>query len=226
MTAETERSRVDLGELPSRWYAGPDGLQLAPVPLVPEIRLHVASDSTVLWARMEAEAGMALAAPFWASAWLGGQALARFILDHPDTVAGCRVLDLASGSGIVAIAARLAGAALVTANDIDKHAAAAIATNARLNGVEIAIRCTSMLDEDLDADVVLVGDAFYNRSMAEAILPVLERARARGMRVLVGDPGRIDLPRDHLDVLATYPAAPAATAIDAQVAWVHVLQLR
>ena len=216
---------MSTGELLSRWSAGQDGLHLVPVPLAPEIRLHVAADAVVLWARMEAEAGTALVAPFWASAWLGGQALARFLLDHPQTVAGRRVLDLASGSGLVAIAASLAGAATVAAIDIDHHAVAAIEMNAKANAVEIAVRCVSMSDDDTEADVVLVGDAFYTTSMAETVLPVLERARERGAQVLVGDPGRDGLPHDRLQVLATYSAAPAAAAVDAQVQWVLVLQL-
>ncbi len=226
MTATDDRSTAAAGELPLRWFAGPDGLHVAQVSLVPEIRLHMAADPVVLWARMEAEAGTTLAAPFWASAWLGGQALARFVLDHPDTVAGRRVLDLASGSGLVAIAACLAGAATVTANDIDSYAVAAVETNAKVNAVDVAVRCASMCDEDVDADVVLVGDAFYSKAMAEIVLAVLERARARGARVLVGDPGRVGLPSDRLQNLATYPTASAAAASDSQVEWVHVLEFR
>jgi predicted nicotinamide N-methyase len=195
------------------------------VPLAPEIRLHLATDAIVFWARMEAEAGAALAAPFWASAWLGGQALARFILDHPDVVAGRRVLDLAAGSGLVSVAASLAGAALVTANDVDPLAAAAIAMNARANAVDIEVSCASMVDGDVDADVVLAGDVFYSKSMAETALPVLERAATRGARVLVGDPGRPDLPRTRLQILATYCAAHAAADTDAEVRWIHVLEL-
>jgi predicted nicotinamide N-methyase len=200
-------------------------LHLVAVPLAPEIRLHLATDATVFWARMQAEARIAVAAPFWASAWLGGQALARFILDHPDVVAGRSVLDLAAGSGIVGVAASLAGAARVTANDIDPLAAAAVEMNARANAVDIEVSCTTMVAEDLSVDVVLVGDAFYSRSMAETVLPVLESARARGARVLVGDPGRADLPRGRLQTLATYWAADAAAATDAEVKWVHVLEL-
>jgi predicted nicotinamide N-methyase len=216
---------ADLDELATRWSAGPDGLRLVPVPLAPEIRLHLAADAIVLWARMEAEAGTALTAPFWASAWLGGQALARFVLDHPEVVAGRRVLDLAAGSGVAGIAASLSGAAAVTANDIDPYAVAAIEANAKVNSVEIAVSRATMLDEDVDVDVVLVGDVFYGKSMAETALSVLERASALGARVLVGDPGRPDLPRGRLEILATYWAAHAAAAADAEVQWVHVLQL-
>jgi predicted nicotinamide N-methyase len=213
-------------ELATRWSAGPDGLRLVPVPLAPEIRLHLATDAIVLWARMEAEAGIALTPPFWASAWLGGQALARFVLDHPDVVAERRVLDLAAGSGIAGIAASVAGAAVVMANDIDPYAVAAIEKNAKANGVEITANCAPMVDEDFDVDLVLVGDVFYSKSMAETVLPILEAATARGIQVLIGDPGRADLPRSRLEVLATYSAAPAAALADAEVKWVHVLQLR
>ena len=126
---------------------------------------------------MEAEAGTALAAPNWASAWIGGQALARYVLDHPAAVAGRRVLDLAAGSGVVGIAACLAGAAAVTANDIDPYAIAAIEVNARAYAAAISVSGDNLLPGvgDVDADVVLAGDVFYSRSMVEADMPVLER---------------------------------------------------
>jgi predicted nicotinamide N-methyase len=206
--------------------AGLDGLRLDRVPMAPEIRLHLAEDAIVLWARMEAEAGRELPAPFWASAWLGGQALARFLLDHPELVAGRRVLDVAARSGVVGIAACLAGADSVTANDIDPYAAVAIGFNARANDVDICVDRRDLLDGDGgDAEVVLAGDAFYSPSMAGAMLPFLERASARGARVLVGDPGRGDLPDERLRVIATFPTADAASLVDAQIEQVHVLQL-
>jgi predicted nicotinamide N-methyase len=204
---------------------GLDGLSQVRVPLVPEIRLHLARDAIVLWARMEAEAGYKLTAPFWASAWIGGQAVARFVLDHPELVAGRRVLDLASGSGLAGIAAGVAGAASVTANDIDPHAMAAIAVNARANRVEVAVTGENLLDGDGgSADLILAGDVFYDRAMAEAVMPFLNRACARGARVLVGDPGRIDLPRDQLEIVATYAAGSITAFTDAEVQQVHVLQ--
>jgi predicted nicotinamide N-methyase len=226
VTALHQSGNADPGAPATRWLAGQDGLHLVAVPLAPEIRLHLATDATVFWARMQAEARVAVAVPFWASAWLGGQALARFILDHPDVVAGRRVLDLAAGSGMVGVAASLAGAARVTANDIDPLAAAAVEMNARANAVDIEVSCTTMVDEDLSVDVVLAGDVFYSQSMAQTALPVLERAFACGARVLVGDPGRADLPRGRLQTLATYSAADAAAATDAEVKWVHVLELK
>ena len=225
MTASPHASMVDPVERATSWSTGLDGLHLTGVPLAPEIRLHLASDATLFWARMEAEAGRALSAPFWATAWLGGQALARFVLDHPDVVAGLRVLDLAAGSGVAGIAAALAGAAVVTANDIDPCAGAAIEMNARANGVEIIVSCAPMLEQDVDVDVVLAGDVFYNGSMAATVMRCLERASRRGARVLVGDPDRTDLPRARLETLATYRTGLAATLVDAEREWVHVLQL-
>jgi predicted nicotinamide N-methyase len=216
---------VDLGELAKRWSTGDDGLRVVPVPLAPEIRLHVATDAIVFWARMEAEAGTRLDAPYWASAWLGGQALSRFVLDHPEMVAGRSVLDLASGSGVAAIAAHMAGAAKVSANDIDPYAAAAIELNARTNAVDIAVSCTTMLEVDLEVDVVLLGDGFYGSQLADMALTVLDRAYARGARVLIGDPGRPDLPLHRLETLATYATAEAAAVSDSELEWVHVLQL-
>jgi predicted nicotinamide N-methyase len=216
---------LDLADPPTRWPAGLDGLRLVRVPLAPEIRLYLATDAIVLWARMESEAGKALAAPFWASAWLGGQALARYILDHPGVVAGRRVLDVAAGSGVAGIAASLAGAAAVTANDIDPYAIAAIEVNATVNAVEMAVSCETMLDEDVNVDVVLAGDVLYSKSMAETVIPFLERASARGAQVLVGDPGRADMPHGRLEILATYRAADAAALADAEVERVHVLRL-
>jgi len=208
--------------------AGLDGLHQVRVPLVPEIRLHLAADAIVLWARMEAEARMTLAAPFWASAWLGGQALARFVLDHREMVADRRVLDLAAGSGLVGIAASLAGAATVTANDIDPYAAAAIEMNAKANAVEIAVNDDNILHGDASdrIDLILAGDVFYSTPMARAVLPFLERAAARGADVLVGDPGRADTPGSRLCVVATYSAAGVADFSDADIKQVHVLRLR
>jgi predicted nicotinamide N-methyase len=204
-----------------------DGLYEVQVPLVPEIRLHLAADAIVLWARMEAETCARMPAPFWASAWLGGQALARFVLDHPEVVVGRRVLDLAAGSGLVGIAACLAGATAVTANDIDPYAVAAIEVNARANAVEITVSRENMIEDDGDddADLVLAGDVFYSGSMAQSVLRYLERASARGAQVLVGDPGRPHLPDSRLTVLATYSAADAAALADAEIEHVHVFQL-
>jgi predicted nicotinamide N-methyase len=173
---------------------------LGPVPGVPEIRLHLADDVMRIWQRTEDDHGAEQPPPFWAFAWPGGQALARYVLDHSGVVAGRTVLDLGSGSGLVAIAAALAGAASVRASEIDPLAAAAIRLNAAANGVRVPGQVSlvgDVLDGDGDgADVVLAGDVWYSRPFAERVLGFLERARARGAVVLTGDIGRTFLPRD------------------------------
>ena len=171
--------------------------------LVPEIRLHQASEPIGVWQRTELAAGRTgLDPPFWAFAWAGGQALARYLLDHPEAVKDRHVIDIASGSGLVAIAAARAGAAAVTAYDIDPLAAAAITINAGANGVAVLAVCADVLDEDApaspDIDVILVADAFYERDLAGRVMRFLERGQARGADVLAGDFGRAYLPRDRL----------------------------
>ncbi|MEU4678455.1 50S ribosomal protein L11 methyltransferase [Micromonospora sp. NPDC023737] len=204
-----------------------DRLRLAPVPLVPEVRLVMAEDAILIWARLEAAAGRVLPPPFWASAWAGGQGLARYILDHPDTVAGCHVLDVASGSGLVAIAAAIAGAAKVTANDIDPYSIAAINANAHANGVELTLSSTDLLDSDVDGvDVVLAGDALYHPSVAARMLPFLARVATKGTRVLVGDPDRGHLAHDWMERLATYEVPISGAPEDAQLQLTSVLKPR
>lgn len=178
-------------------------------PLVPEIRLRLASEAVPLWEAGERElAATGLPPPYWAFAWAGGQALARFLLDHPDRAAGKRVLDFAAGSGLPAIAAAKAGAAAVTASEIDPFAAAAVGLNAALNGVRISVVEADVIDADDDAgadwDVVLAGDVFYERDLAARVEPWLRRLAGRGATVLVGDPGRGFLPRAGLDRLIAY----------------------
>jgi predicted nicotinamide N-methyase len=206
--------------------AGLDGLRLAVVPFVPEVCLHLAEDAIVLRARLEAEAGEALPPPFWADAWVGGQAVARYVLDHPEVVAGLRVLDVASGSGLVAIAAAMAGAAAVTANDIDPYALSAIRLNAQVNRIALDANCGDLLGGDGDgAEVVLAGDVFYSESMAERMVSFLQRAARRGARVLVGDPGRTYLPHDRLEVVASYQVSMMGALEDAQISQAYVLEL-
>ncbi|RLP93026.1 MULTISPECIES: methyltransferase [unclassified Micromonospora] len=205
--------------------AGLDRLRLVPTPFVPEVRLHLAEDAIVWWARMEATVGHALPPPYWASAWAGGQALARHLLDHPELVAGQRVLDLAAGSGLVAIAAALAGAARVVANDIDPYAVAAVTVNARANRVAVDATGDDLLDSvDAEADLVVAGDVFYSRAMADRMLPFLQRAAAGGAEVLVGDPGRGHLPADRLTVLADYPVPTTEPSVDSSLRRVQVLR--
>ena len=182
--------------------------ELRGVPLVPEIWLHQAGEPVSAWQRVEQVTGQTgLDPPFWAFAWPGGQAMARYLLDHPETVAGRRVIDLASGSGLVAIAAARAGAATVTAYDIDPLAAAAITVNAAANHVAVRAVCADILGRDEfpdDVGLMLVADAFYERDLACRVMGFLDRARARGVAVLVGDLGRAYLPRDRLRPLAAY----------------------
>jgi predicted nicotinamide N-methyase len=177
--------------------------RLRPVPLVPEIALHVADEAMPLWHNTEEQLGaIGLPPPYWAFAWAGGQALARYVLDHPALVAARRVLDLAAGSGLVAIAAAMAGAAPVIAADIDAFAEGAIALNAEANGVYIQVLCDDLLDRPAPIapcyDVVLVGDLFYDRPTAGRALGFLDRHAAVGSTVLIGDPGRAYLPKDRL----------------------------
>jgi predicted nicotinamide N-methyase len=215
------------GELAAPNASGLDRLCLVQAPSVPEIRLHLAQDPIVWWARMEADAGAVLTAPFWATAWTGGQGLARYVLDHPETVAGGRVLDVASGSGLVAIAAGLAGAATVTANDVDPYALAAITLNARANGVAVSACPGDLLDQDGgDADVVLAGDVFYSESIAERMWPFLHRAAVRGARVLIGDPGRGHLPQEEMTIVASYPVPASGAPTEPHISRMTVFQPR
>jgi predicted nicotinamide N-methyase len=184
----------------------------APVPFVPELVLHQADEPIALWERTEADGGER-PPPFWAFAWAGGQALARHLLDEPDLVAGRDVLDLATGSGLVAVAAARAGARPVTANDIDPLALAATAANAAANAVEVRCVEGDLLDTDDRYGVILAGDVFYSREMAGRVLPYLRRAASRGALVLVGDPGRAYLPTDRMIRRASYDV-PVSEALE------------
>jgi predicted nicotinamide N-methyase len=174
--------------------------------LVPEVSLLIASDVVALWEAIETERGTApTEPPFWAAAWPGGQALARFVLDSPEVVAGRSVLDLGSGSGLVAVAAALAGARQVLASEIDPFGHAAIAVNAQDNGVApVAVLGDVLAGEPPAVDVVLAGDVCYDRTMSDRVLPFLEAARARGAEVYLGDPGRPYVPTDRLTAVATF----------------------
>ena len=201
--------------------------RLLPVPHTPEIVLHLADEATALWQKTEEELGeMGLAPPFWAFAWAGGQALARYILDRPALVAGRRVLDFASGSGLVAIAAAKAEAAHVEACDIDPFAATAIALNAAANGVRVEARLTDCVGADAGWDTVLAGDIWYQQDIAERVTRWLSDLHRRGAVVLVGDPGRSYLPTDRLEALATY-AVPVTRALeDAEIKRTSVWRFR
>lgn len=180
--------------------------RLRPVPGLDGIRLHLADEVLPLWRAAQVETDDPDAElPYWAFAWAGGLALARYLGEHPEAVAGRRVFDMASGSGLCAIAALLAGASSATCADIDPFAVAATALNARANGVRLASVSVDILDDEPpDADVILAGDAWYEARLADRVLDWLRRASARGIDVLVGDPGRRYLPVADLVELAAY----------------------
>jgi len=179
---------------------------LRPVPGLEEVRLHLADEALPLWHAAQIETGDPDAAlPYWAFAWAGGLAIGRYVREHPEAVAGRRVFDLASGSGLCAIAALHAGASAVTGADIDDFAAAAIALNARANARRITVAHRDVLDDDPpEVDVILAGDCWYDARLAERVLPWLHRAQDRGIDVLMGDPGRRYLPTNDLVELASY----------------------
>jgi predicted nicotinamide N-methyase len=179
---------------------------LRPVPGLEEVRLHLADEVLPLCHAVQVETDDPDAAlPYWAFAWAGGLAIGRYLRDNPEAVAGRRVFDVASGSGLCAIAAMHAGAAEATGADIDSFAAAAIELNARANGRRVTAVRRDVLDEEPPAvDVILAGDCWYDARLAERVLPWLHRARARGIDILVGDPGRRYLPTDELVELASY----------------------
>ncbi|PZT99259.1 MAG: nicotinamide N-methylase [Brevundimonas sp.] len=183
-----------------------ENTRLQTVPHAPEIALWLADEITPIWRLTEEELGqMGLPPPFWAFAWAGGQALARYVLDHPHEAAGRRVLDFAAGSGLVGIAAMKAGAARVLCADIDPFCQAAVAANALANGVTLDFTAADLLQAaPPDVDIICAGDICYERPMTEAVLAWLARARANGTRVLIGDPGRTYFPRSGLDFLAEY----------------------
>jgi len=188
-------------------------------PHTPELTLFLADEITPIWRMTEEELGeMGLPPPFWAFAWAGGQALARYLLDHPDEVAGKRVVDFATGSGIVAIAAARAGAAEVLAADIDVFCAAAVGLNAEANGAAVGFTDANLLDAPPPAaDLILAADICYERALAERVMTWLAAARAAGARVLIGDPGRSYFPKTGLVRLAEYQVRTTRELEDAEV---------
>jgi predicted nicotinamide N-methyase len=181
-------------------------LPLEPVPGVPEIRLHRAGPRSGLMRLADTDADFG--SPYWARPWGGGLALARHVLDHPEVVAGKRVLDLGAGSGVVAIAAALAGAGQVRAVDVDPYAVTATRLNAAANGVTVEITQADLLGGDPpDVDLMLVGDLFYDPELATRVEAFLRRCLAAGVVVLIGDPFRAPLPAGRLAIVAEYPVA-------------------
>ena len=196
-------------------------------PLVPEISLHLAHEAVPLWQKTEEELGeMGLPPPFWAFAWAGGQALARHVLDDPSLVAGKRVLDLAAGSGLVGIAALKAGAAGALAADIDRFSLAAIRLNAALNAVALEVTGEDLLAAPPPAcEVILVGDLFYEKGLAERVLSWLAAAEEQGIPALIGDPGRSYLPRGELTKLGQYRVEVTRDLEDAEIKMTSVWRL-
>jgi predicted nicotinamide N-methyase len=179
---------------------------LQPVPHAPEVSLYVADEITPIWKMTETALGaLGISPPFWAFAWAGGQAISRYVLDHPELVRGKSVLDFASGSGLCAIAAMKAGAANALACDVDPFCRAAIAVNAEANGVAVGCVIGDLLDDPPPPfDVILAGDICYEKTLSERVLAWLQMARDRGATVLIGDPGRTYFPKKGLVQLAQY----------------------
>ena len=187
--------------------------------LVPEIRLHLAAAALAIWNKTEAQLGAAnVPPPYWAFAWAGGQALARYLLDHAKVSAGRRVLDVGAGAGLAAIAAAKAGAASGLAADTDALALAAHALNAATNGVSVATTAVDPLTlPPPPCDLVLAGDLFYERALAARVLAYLEAAGAAGRDVLVGDPCRSYFPADRFRRVAEYPVPVSRELEDAEI---------
>jgi predicted nicotinamide N-methyase len=188
-------------------------------PHAPELQLHLASEIEPIWRQTEEVLQQqGLEPPFWAFAWAGGQVLARYLLDHPEEVRGRRVVDFATGSGLVAIAAMKAGAAEVLAADIDPFCESAVALNAEANGVRIAFTTRDLLQEPPpEAEVICAGDICYAWPLADRVLGWLRAAHGEGKRVLIGDPGRAYLPREGLQPLAAYEVQTTRELEDREV---------
>jgi predicted nicotinamide N-methyase len=197
--------------------------ELLPPPLVPEIDLYLASEVVPLWRATEEELSkIGVPPPYWAFAWAGGQALARYVLDHPETVRGKRVLDIGAGSGLVGLAAARSGAAHVLAADIDAFACAAIRLNAAANDCAVVVTQEDMIGAPADWDVVLVGDLFYERPLAARLLAWLGPLK---VPALLGDPGRNYFPKERTEKLASYSVATTRDLEDREVRETGVYRL-
>ncbi|MEM9357330.1 MAG: methyltransferase [Pseudomonadota bacterium] len=184
-------------------------------PLVPEVQLHLAEESVPLWEKTEEELGeMNVPPPFWAFAWAGGQALARYILDHSELAEGKRVVDLGAGSGLCAIAARLAGAVDVLAADVDPFTPFAIAMNSEINNTQISATTKDLLVEPPPpVDLLLVGDLFYEKELSHSVLSWCQQAARTGALVLIGDPKRSFFPVENFEPVAEY-SVPVTRALE------------
>jgi predicted nicotinamide N-methyase len=192
-------------------------------PLVPEIKLYLATEVVPLWRATEEElAEIGVPPPYWAFAWAGGQALARYVLDNPAIVKGKRVLDIGAGSGLVALAAAKAGAATVLAADIDAFACAAIRLNASANNCAVMTTQDDLIGAPNAWDVILVGDLFYERPLAERLLAWLTPL---DVPALLGDPGRNYFPKDRVEKLATYSVQTTRDLEDREIRETGVYRL-
>jgi predicted nicotinamide N-methyase len=195
-------------------------------PLVPEIALHLATEVIPLWRSTEEElAAQGVPPPYWAFAWAGGQALARYVIDNPEIVSNLAVLDFGSGSGLVAIAAMKAGARVAQACDLDEFAAAAIVLNARANDVPVAIERHDLIGRHRRWDTVLVGDMCYERPLAERLLAWLHDLARAGCAVYLGDPGRSYFPKAGVEKLATYSVRTTRELEDMEIRETSVYRL-
>jgi len=195
-------------------------------PLVPEIRLHLATEVVPLWRKTEEELEVeGVPPPYWAFAWAGGQALARYVLDHPETVGKKRVLDFGAGSGLLAVAAAKSDAASVLASDIDRFADAAIVLNAEANGIYVEVTNEDIIDSDDGWQTVLVGDMCYERPLAERLLAWLQKLTARGATVLLGDPGRSYFPKSGVEKLETHRVQTTRDLEDREIRETSVYRL-
>jgi predicted nicotinamide N-methyase len=193
-------------------------------PLVPEIRLHLASEIVPLWQQMETDSGRTnTPPPYWAFAWAGGQALARYVLDSG--LAGAEVLDFGSGSGLVAIAAAKAGAKSVLAADIDPYSAAAIALNAEANNANVIVTTENVIGQNGAWSVILVGDMCYERPLAEALTAWLKARAGAGATVLMGDPGRSYFPASGVEKLVSYTVPTSRELEDREIRETGVFRL-
>lgn len=205
-----------------------ENTRLLTPPLVPEIRLHLAEESLPIWRKTEEELGeMNVPPPYWAFAWAGGQALARYLLDEPDVVAGKAVLDLGSGSGLTAIAAMKAGALRVLAADIDEVSLEAARLNATANAVAIATTSSDLLAAPPEREwrVIFVGDLFYERALADRVTAYIEAAKSKGAVILIGDPGRSYFPKGRFEKVAEYRVAVTRELEDAEIKQTAVWRL-
>jgi len=197
--------------------------RLTPPPLVPEIKLYLASEVVPLWRATEEElAEIGVPPPYWAFAWAGGQALARYVLDHPQIVRGKQVLDIGAGSGLVGLAAVKAGAAPVLAADIDAFACTAIRLNAQANDCALAVTDEDKIGARGSWDVILVGDLFYERPLAERLLAWL---KSLGIPALLGDPGRNYFPKSGVEKLASYSVQTTRDLEDREIRETGVYRL-